>query len=123
MSKNYNQLSLELRYQIEALYKSGIKQKLLAQQIGVHASTVCRELKRNIAWRGQTAGSYKAKNAQRKTSLRHKIKPKCVVFTDSMKSKVALQLRSKKWSPGLINNSGKSNGISIVSHEQIYQWI
>lgn len=45
MSKNYNQLSLEQRYQIEALFEAGMKQKLIAEKINVHPSTVCRELK------------------------------------------------------------------------------
>jgi IS30 family transposase len=60
MSKNYNQLSLEQRYQIEALLKAGINQKFIALQTGVHPSTICRELSRNIAKRGRTAGGYKA---------------------------------------------------------------
>jgi IS30 family transposase len=71
MSKNYNQLSLEQRYQIEALVKAGLKQKTIAEQIGVSASTICRELRRNTAKRGRTANEYVAINAQRKTNLRH----------------------------------------------------
>jgi IS30 family transposase len=67
MSKNYTQLSLEQRYQIEALLKAGIKQKFIALQTGVHP-TICRELSRNIAKRGRTAGDYKAANAQPYTS-------------------------------------------------------
>lgn len=51
MSKNYNQLSLEQRYQIEALKKAGIKQKDIAAQIGVNPSTISWELNRNIALR------------------------------------------------------------------------
>jgi IS30 family transposase len=71
MSKNYSQLRLEQRYQIEAYLNSGMKQKEIAQFLGVKPSTICRELKRNVACRGRTAGSYVASNAQRKTHLRH----------------------------------------------------
>ena len=123
MSKNYNQLSLEQRYQIEALFEAGMKQKLIAEKINVHPSTVCRELKRNIAQRGQTAGAYKANNAQRKEILRHQNKPKRIIFTDKIKSIVANQLKIDKWSPELISNSAKLNNITAVSHERIYQWI
>lgn len=118
MSKNYTQLSLDQRYQIEALLKAGIQQKLIADQLGVHASTICRELKRNIAKRGRTAGVYKACDAQRKTDLRHHQKAKQIVFTDPMKQLVAKQLMEQKWSPELISISDK-----MVSHEWIYQWI
>ncbi|MBA2330138.1 MAG: IS30 family transposase [Flavisolibacter sp.] len=118
MSKNYTQLSLEQRYQIEALLKAGIQQKLIADQLGVHASTICRELKRNIAKRGRTAGVYKACGAQRKTDLRHHQKAKQIVFTDQLKHLVAKQLMEQKWSPELISISDK-----MVSHERIYQWI
>ncbi len=72
MSKNYKHLSLEQRYKIEALVKAGIKQKLIANQIGVHSSTISRELKRNIAQTGRSAGEYGAANAQRKTAIRHR---------------------------------------------------
>ncbi|MDQ3141578.1 MAG: IS30 family transposase [Bacteroidota bacterium] len=123
MSKNYNQLSLEQRYQIEALFQAGIKQKLIAELIDVHPSTVCRELKRNIACRGQTAGKYKAANAQRKTGLRHQNKAKRIIFTDKIKSIVSIQLKNDKWSPELITNTAKLNGKTTVSHEWIYQWI
>ena len=43
----YKQLTLKERYHISALLKSGLKQKEIADEIGVHASTICRELKRN----------------------------------------------------------------------------
>ena len=68
MDKNYTQLSLVQRYQIEALLKVGLKQKLIANQIGVHPSTVGRELKRNTALRGRTAGEYVASNAAQNES-------------------------------------------------------
>ena len=34
MDKNYTQLSLIQRYQIEALLKGGLKQKLIAEHMG-----------------------------------------------------------------------------------------
>ena len=54
MSKNYTQLSLVQRYQIEAYFKAGMKQKMIAEALGVHPSTICRELRRNPARRGYT---------------------------------------------------------------------
>ena len=123
MSKNYTQLSLGQRYQMEALLKAGLRQKFIAEQIGVHASTISREKKRNVAKRGRTSGEYIAVNAQRKTDLRHQMKPKQVIFSSAMQQVVVEQLREEKWSPEIISVVGNSNGQCPVSHERIYQWI
>ncbi len=81
MDKNYTQLNLIQRYQIEALLKTGLRQNLIANQIGVHPSTVGRELKRIIALKGITARDYLVSNAQRKTDILHQQKLKQVLFT------------------------------------------
>ena len=39
---------------IEAFLKVGMKPKFIVLQIGVPTSTICRELKRNVACRGRT---------------------------------------------------------------------
>lgn len=123
MSKNYTQLNLVQRYQIEALLKSGLRQNLIAEQIGVHSTTVGRELKRNIALRGRTAGDYVAGNAQRKTDIRHQQKPKQVLFTVEMKRHAVKQLIVDKWSPEFISVKGKESGECPISHEWLYHWI
>lgn len=46
MGEKYNQLTWEKRLHIEALYQAGIKVVDIATQIGVHYSTVYREIKR-----------------------------------------------------------------------------
>jgi transposase, IS30 family len=43
----YKQLSLEQRSQLQLLLKLGISKKEIAEELGVHRSTVYRELKRN----------------------------------------------------------------------------
>jgi len=120
MSKNYTHLSLNQRYQIEALLNAGLKQKNIAEQLGVSASTISRELSRNVAKRGRTAHAYIAVNAQRKTSLRHRMKPKKVCFTEDMKRLIVHYLTIERWSPELIS---KCSSTEMVSHELIYQWI
>jgi len=123
MSKNYNQLSSEQRYQIEALLQNEATQKEIAQIIGVSPSTVCRELKRNIPKRGRGALEYKAKNAQRRTDIRHHTKPKHIRFTDEMKIKSRGLLQVQKFSPELIHEQGKAELGDFVSHETLYKWI
>jgi IS30 family transposase len=69
--QKFKQLSLHQRYQIEALLKAGQNQTSIATIIGVHRSTISRELSRNIAKRGRTSGRYFAVNAGRRTQIRH----------------------------------------------------
>lgn len=123
MTKNYTQLSLVQRYQIQAFVKAGMKQKWIAEQIGVHPSTISRELSRNIAKRGRTAGSYLATNAQRRTDQRHQFKLKLVKFTVAMKEQAVQWLSLKKWSPELISVEGNRTGECPLSIEWLYHWI
>lgn len=123
MSKNYNHLSLEQRYQIEALNKAGQTQKSIALQLGIHPSTVSRELRRNTPQRGAWAGRYRAGKAHQKACLRHQSKAKRCVFDSPMKDFVSSLLRVERWSPELISQKGKESGQCPISHEWIYQWI
>jgi IS30 family transposase len=123
MKKNYTQLSFEQWYQIEALLQKGRSQKEVAQQIGVHPSTICREFRRNTARRGPTAGFYSARNAGRKTTERYAHKAKALKFNDRMKQVAVQWLQVDKWSPKLIIVRGKETGLCPVSHECLYQWI
>jgi IS30 family transposase len=123
MSKKYTHLSLIQRYQIQSFLKAGMKQKIIALEIGVHPSTISRELKRNIAKRGRTAGSYLADNSQRKTDCRHQTKEKHVKFTKPMKEQAVKWLTNDKWSPEIISVVGKETGKCPISAEWIYQWI
>jgi IS30 family transposase len=123
MSKHYTHLSLEQRYQIEALVKAGKRQNEIADIIGKSTSCVSRELKRSIPLRGKGACEYYAENAQRKSQLRHKMKPKHKVFDESMKKYCREKLIKERWSPELISHQGRKEQENFISHEWIYQWI
>jgi IS30 family transposase len=123
MDKNYTQLSLVQRYQIQAFLKAGMRQKNIAQEIGVHPSTISRELGRNTAKRGKTAGEYVADNAQRRTEQRHHSKPKVVKFPTHMKEQAVRWLSVEKWSPEIISVEGHKTGKCPMSIESLYQWI
>ncbi len=123
MSKNYTHLSIDQRYQIEALLKTEVTKIEIANIVHVHLSTITRELKRNVGLRGKGAGVYRTANAQRKTNLRHQEKPKRVIFTKPMKDWIVNRLKEDRWSPELISHQGKKTGECPLSHEWIYQWI
>lgn len=121
--KKYKQLTLEQRYQLEALLQVGLSQTSIAKQLKVHRSTICRELKRGIALRGRTSGKYVATNAERKTRDRHKHKYKRVLLTAELKRSIHDKMCQDKWSPELISKKWKQDNIPVVSHETIYKWI
>ena len=59
MPEGYHHLTYEERCQIYALMQSGLSQAAIARQLGVHRSTINRELDRNTG-----ARSYRFKQAQ-----------------------------------------------------------
>jgi transposase, IS30 family len=120
--KKYSQLTLEQRYKIEALYNEGYSFSYIADRVGVHKSTINREMKRNVPKRGIGAKIYLAEKANNKSANRHSSKPKAVKFTYELKLKCKALLEIK-WSPELIAAHWKQNNIQGVSHETIYKLI
>ena len=123
MTKKYIQLTPEQRYQIEALLSVRTTKTLIASIIGVDRSTVYRELKRNVSKRGIGAKIYTAKNAQKKTDVRHVTKLKHTSFSDKLKADVRSMLAHEKFSPELIWATWIKRGEKGVSHETIYKYI
>lgn len=121
--KKYKQLTLSQRYQIQGFLQVGLTQARIAKELGVNKSTICRELKRNIPTRGQTAYAYIAEHAQRKTLYRHSNKIKAIVLTDELKARIASLMEYQKWSPELIAKRLAKDGEQCVSHETVYKWI
>lgn len=121
--KNYNQLSLEQRYQIQALLLGGNTYTYIAQLLGVHKSTISREIHRNSVRSGVRKNIYDPDLAWQKTQSRHRFKAKKLTFTDEMKKTIIQWLEVKRLSPELIRAKAKQLGMDMVSHESIYQWI
>ena len=115
---SYRQLTLEKRYHISALQKSGLNQKEIAQKLSVHPSTISRELRRN---RDETRG-YNLELAQIKSTKKHQQKVK----RESLNKRVEKYIRVKlklDWSPEQISGRMKIDiGITVV-HETIYRFI
>ena len=121
--KHYKQLTLSQRYQIQSLLQVGYTQTQIALELSVNKSTISRELKRNIPTRGQTANTYVAEHAQRKTLYRHSSKTKAITLTDHLKARIAELMCHNKWSPELIAKRLAKEEEVCVSHETIYKWI
>lgn len=123
MTKKYSQLTLEQRYQIEALKDAGHNQSYISKIIGVNKSTISREFKRNINQRGIGAKVYIAFRSQQKTDLRHAEKHKLILFSPDLKKKARKLMMIEKLSPELITAKWRKDGKLNVSHETIYKWI
>lgn len=114
--KHYTQLTEHQRYQIYALMKAGHKQKEIAALIGVHKSTISRELRRNRGLRG-----YRPRQAQLLRQARREAcyQPRVPI---RLWTRVERWLRDE-WSPEQISDwLRKREGIRL-SHEWIYQYI
>ena len=123
MTKKYFQLTLEQRYQIEALKDAGHNQTFIASIISVNKSTISREFKRNISLRGTGAKIYVAFRSQRKTDVRHHEKHKKISFSLDLKNKAKQLMIDDKYSPELITAQWRKDGNRNVSHETIYKWL
>lgn len=111
----YKQLTYEQRYLIFTVLKMGFSQSRIAELVGVHKSTISRELKRNTGKRG-----YRYKQAQRKAQQRQNKARKRI-------SQAEWQIIDEKlktdWSPEQVSHWVKRcHGIQ-VSHEWIYTHI
>jgi IS30 family transposase len=112
----YTQLTQEQRYQIYALLKTEHSQTKIATVIGVHKSTISREVRRNRGMRG-----YRPKQAHRFSLKRRKNKvPKRITAETWARIDERLQ---QDWSPEQVSGWLKKNTDTEVSHEWIYQHI
>ena len=114
---SYRQLTLKERYHISALRQQGMKQKEIAESVGVSPSTISRELRRN----GDAKG-YDAERAQMKVFLRHRYKRKHTVWTPSVERYIRQRLK-QEWSPEQISGRMKIERGDGISHETIYRYI
>jgi IS30 family transposase len=116
--KNKKHLTREQRYEIEVLLRAGKSQKEIAELLGKDKSVISRELKRNGHKRGYSARMAQEYAEKRKERFGRKRK-----FTDSICKKVIWELTLEQWSPEQIAGRARREGVPMVSHECIYQFI
>jgi len=113
--RTYTQLTREQRYQLSALLKMGHSQTEIAEVIGMHKSTISRELRRNRGQRG-----YRPKQAHYMAKERRK-KPARRIQVETWEL-IESKLR-EDWSPEQISGRLKRDKDIQVSHESIYLYI
>ena len=107
------------RYEISALLVAGHTQTFIAKQLRRDKSVISREISRNADQRGC---SYNPDLAQRKYAQRLRDKPKLVKFTKEICDRM-LDLLAQELSPEQIKGKCELQGLPMVSHERIYQYI
>lgn len=114
---NYTQLTQEQRYHIYAYKKTGqFTQSEIADMLGVHKSTISRELRRNRGGRG-----YRPKQAQEFALARRRSRARPRIVTETwalVETYLRLDLSPEQASGRLKLERGLS-----ISHERIYQYV
>lgn len=120
----YKHLDYLTRCKIFGLWRAGLKQNEIAEEIGVHKSTISRELKRNLTYVRTALGcwQYKPDYAQGYAETRRKEKPKRIKFTAEVEQFIREKLK-EEWSPEQISGFAKRQKLFSISHERIYQFI
>lgn len=115
--KYYSQLTQEQRYHISGLIKAKNTQTRIADEVGVHKSTISREIRRNSGGKG-----YQPKQAFQFALDKRQQAKKHIKFTTEIKAVVTEKIRLD-WSPDQISGYLKANHIADMSHERIYQFL
>jgi IS30 family transposase len=112
--KEYTPLTQPQRYEISALHKVGQGPTQIARIVGVHRTTISRELKRN-----QSLNGYYPQAAHQRSQKRRQ---RPLKWTGRCRRLVEGKLRHE-WSPQQIAGWLEQNEPFSISHEQIYQHI
>lgn len=119
---SHEHINHEKRIELAALRRVGMKQKDIAQILNVHASSVCRELKRNST----KYGKYFVQRAQQKhvnrcTKANQRFRK---IEQDEKLKKYIIRKLKRYWSPEQIAGRLKrEHGRTIICHETIYEFI
>jgi len=112
---SYTQLTQRQRYQIHSLLKMEHTQTEIAECVGVHKSTISREVRRNKGLRGYRPKQAHRKALSRRNHVRTHIRPETWAVIEA---KLRLE-----WSPEQISEWLKRHVAVEISHEWIYQYI
>ena len=119
--KSYEHVSEIQRHQIEVLLDTGLSKKAIAEKVGIHRSSLYRELNRN-SQRQIKGNCYKASFAQHLSKKRKQIRNRYQKRDYAIQRRIIWLLKCK-WSPEQIVNVCKQRKLPMLSIEAIYQWI
>ena len=118
--REYKQLTEEDRIEIYAMKQAGKEQNMIAAALGVHPTTISRELTRNTGLRG-----YRPKQAQQEALHRRFTARKAVKMTPETIGYIESKLREEHSPEQIAERMKLDPGWHgpTVSHERIYQHV
>jgi len=116
----FKHLTQEQRYHIEAYKKAGYGNSEIARDLGVHPSTIGRELKRNSSPIRQRYG---AKVAQEISSLRKSVNSKANKKLKNTLEALVIKYIEQDWSPEQVSATLCIKHDLALSFVRIYQYI
>lgn len=120
---SYHQLSSGDRSCIGICLRKRFKPSDIAKELGVHRSTITRELKRNI---DPSTGKYHARIANTLTLEKRNIanQQHCVIKNNEyLQRQIEEKLVKENWSPEQIAGRWRTEKKETLCHETIYQYI
>lgn len=122
MGKQYQHLSLTSREKIDVLKRHGRTTREIAEQLGVHKSTISRELRKNAS---AEYDCYVASRAHQRASKRKSVANRHERLKDPViVAYVRQKIQEYQWSPELIaGRIAQDLPGARISHEAIYQYI
>lgn len=112
-------ITKEQRYQIEAYLKCKKTREFIADSIGVHKSSISREIRRNST----KTGKYNAGHADKLANEKKERFKRGRKFDSKTELLVKRYIEEEQWSPEQITGFCKANDIAMVSPERIYQYV
>ena len=116
--KHYTHLATEQRYHIDALRKAGLTLSEIARDLGVHKSTISRELTRNSGLKG-----YRPKQAQLLAQTRQACSAKNAGRFKSDDLALVDALLRQDFSPEQVSGRLALEQTLLISHETIYKHV
>jgi len=118
---SYKHLTLEQRYHIQAYKSRGYTNKEIAKQLGVHPSTISREIQRN---KGEIFSIYFAGGAEEKAKKRQTYKSRKANLKLTQENiKLIEKYLVKQYSPEQISATLEIKYQKKISHVTIYKYI
>jgi IS30 family transposase len=115
--KGYHHMTRDQRCQLQVLKSRGLSQRKIAEELGVSASTICREIAKNSEEIG-----YKFKTADEKSSKRRSSASQIPKKLKGELKTLVLRGLEEDWSPDQIAGRLKLQGI-FINRETIYRYI
>ncbi|MBA3733262.1 IS30 family transposase [Patescibacteria group bacterium] len=122
MRQTFKHLDFRIRDRIESLWDKGVEQKEIAKIVGVHKSTVSRE----IQWRKKEDGTYSATVAEHKAGVKRansKYQGMKIEQNQWLKRHIVREMKQYR-SPDEIAGKMKEERWKVrVSADAIYRWL